>query len=106
MTASGGVVRHLVGLPHLYLIATHQRRLTTLADGSSAQNYHSRTTSLTTGWFSTNACGPGQHERETRCASSMEGYPQTLLDLARQCVKEGGGPYLTYCGLQSAERLA
>lgn len=38
--ASVAVVRRLMSLPHLFLIATHDRALTTLADGVVAANMH------------------------------------------------------------------
>jgi hypothetical protein len=40
--ASVAVVRHLLASPHLFLLATHDRHLTTLADGRVAANFHFR----------------------------------------------------------------
>ncbi|MCH8806169.1 MAG: hypothetical protein IH986_08785 [Planctomycetes bacterium] len=93
VAASVGVVRHLVGLPHLYLIATHERRLTTLADGSSAQNYHFRENLDANGLVFDYRlrAGPARTRNALRILE-MEGYPQMVLDWARQCVEEGAEP--------------
>lgn len=40
--ASIAVLKHLLESPHMFLLATHDRHLTTLADGRVAQNFHFR----------------------------------------------------------------
>lgn len=83
-----------MGLPHLYLIATHERRLTTLADGSAAQNYHFRENLDATGLvFDYRLRAGPARTRNAQRILKKEGYPQTVLAWARQCVEEGAEPH-------------
>jgi hypothetical protein len=78
--ASVAVVRHLLASGHLFLLATHDRNLTTLADGSTAANFHFRENLGSDGLVFDYKLhdGPATTRNALRILE-REGYPTSLL---------------------------
>jgi DNA mismatch repair ATPase MutS len=78
--ASVAVVRHLLACGHLFLLATHDRHLTTLADGRAAANFHFRENLGSDGLVFDYKLhvGPATTRNALRILEH-EGYPESLL---------------------------
>jgi hypothetical protein len=78
--ASVAVVRHLLASGHLFLLATHDRHLTTLADGRAATNFHFRENLGSDGLVFDYKLhdGPATTRNALRILEH-EGYPASLL---------------------------
>lgn len=78
--ASVAVVRHLLASGHLFLLATHDRHLTTLADGKAATNFHFRENLGSDGLVFDYKLhdGPATTRNALRILEH-EGYPASLL---------------------------
>ncbi len=89
IAASVAVVEHLLGSGHLFLIATHDFKLTELADGRSAANVHFQEDLDHTGlvFDYTLRAGPATTRNALRILE-REGYPQSVVQRARECVLE------------------
>lgn len=87
--ASVAVVRRLMSLPHLFLIATHDRALTSLADGQAAANMHFEDR-VGEGGLSFDyrlRAGPATTRNALRILEH-EGYPDDLLRQAHEWLGE------------------
>jgi DNA mismatch repair ATPase MutS len=88
VAAALAVVRHLLDSRHLFLIATHDRKLTGLADGSSAANRHFREDLNADGLIFDFRLHPGPATtRNALRILELEGYPPELVARARQWVQ-------------------
>lgn len=78
--ASVAVMRHLMASPHLFVLATHDRHLTEVADGRVARNVHFQENLGRDGLVFDYRVhdGPATSRNALRILA-REGYPQTLL---------------------------
>ncbi len=92
VAASLAVVEHLLRLPHLFLVATHEHRLTKLADErEAARNFHFHEELGEKGMVFDYRLRPGP--AVTRNALDVlvrEQYPTELVEDARRRLGEGG----------------
>lgn len=87
--ASVALVRHLIRADGLYLVATHDRQITELADGGAAANYHFREELGENGPTFDYILRPGP--AATRNALKLlerEGYPPSMLTDAIACAEQ------------------
>lgn len=81
--ASRAVLMHLFESRHLFLVATHDRYLTELADGSVARNFHFRENLSSEGMVFDYRLHDGPATtRNALYVLEREGYPATLLERA------------------------
>jgi len=82
--AGWATVEHLLRSPHFFLVATHERRLTELADGAAATNHHFREELDAQGMAFDYRLrsGPAQTRNALR-VMEREGYPAKLMESAR-----------------------
>jgi len=87
--ASVALVRHLVRSGNLFLLATHDRHLTELADGATVRNYHYREDLSSDGLVFDYRLrdGPARTRNALRVLE-REGYPPQLLADARAWLAE------------------
>ena len=90
--ASVAVVRHLLTTRNLYLLATHDRHLTELADGDAARNCHFQENLGQDGMVFDYRLydGPATTRNALRVLE-REGYPGSLLDAAQGWLAEHAG---------------
>lgn len=90
--ASVAVVKHLLNAGHLVLLATHDRNLTLLADGSAMVNYHFRENLGADGMVFDYRLhdGPATTRNALRILE-REGYPPALLEAAHGWLSEPHG---------------
>lgn len=86
--ASVAVVKHLLASPNLFLLATHDRNLTLLADGAAARNFHFRENLGSNGMVFDYAMheGPATTRNALRILE-REGYPLSLVADAHEWQK-------------------
>lgn len=96
--ASLAVVRSLIESPHLFLVATHERRLVELADGNSAANYHFRETLEESGMVFDYRIRPGAaRTRNAIRILEREEYPPDIVErAARSLERPGSNPDETH----------
>lgn len=83
--ASVAVARHLLASGHLFVLATHDRVLTELADGRAALNFHFRENLGRDGMVFDYRLHDGPATtRNALLVLEKEGYPRALLDEARR----------------------
>jgi DNA mismatch repair ATPase MutS len=85
VASSAAVLEHLRDSPHLFLVATHEQQLTELAGDSKGSNHHFREEVDSSGLLFDYHLRPGR--ARTRNALEIlqrEGYPQSLVERARQ----------------------
>ncbi len=89
VAASVAVVEHLLESPHLFIIATHERMLTKLAEDSTARNAH-----FQENLFGENMVfdyklrtGPATTRNALRVLE-QEGYPESLVRKAKQWIAD------------------
>lgn len=81
--ASLAVLQHLLESPHMFMVATHDRHLTELADGELARNYHFRENLGEHGMvFDYRLHAGPATTRNALLVLEREGYPPTLLERA------------------------
>jgi DNA mismatch repair ATPase MutS len=86
------VLAHLIESPHFFIVATHERRLTELADGRAATNYHFREVLEHEGLVFDYTLRPGPSQTRTALrVLEREGYPPELLRRARQWLSDVNG---------------
>jgi DNA mismatch repair ATPase MutS len=86
--ASVAVVQSLIEGPHLFLVATHERRLTELADGATAENYHFQETLEDSGMVFDYRLRPGAaHTRNAILILEREGYPEQIIHRAARFIE-------------------
>ncbi len=84
VAASMAMVRHLCAVPHLFIVATHERGLTDLADGRTAENYHFEEHLVEEGKTFDHTLRPGPaQERNALRVMEREGFPASLIEDAR-----------------------
>ncbi|MGE0481533.1 MAG: hypothetical protein AB7Q17_13780 [Phycisphaerae bacterium] len=92
--ASMAVLEHLLESPHFFLVATHDRALTELADGGAARNVHFRENLGAEGMVFDYVAhaGPARTRNALRVLA-REGYPEALVRRARSwlCAAGDGG---------------
>ncbi|MBU0639815.1 MAG: hypothetical protein KKB50_13185 [Planctomycetes bacterium] len=94
--ASHAVVQHLVQTENLFMLATHDRKLTELADGSVAQNFHLREDLGADGLVFDYLLRPGPaRTRNALRILEREGYPAVLMDRAHGWLAREAGPAQT-----------
>jgi hypothetical protein len=92
VAASLAVLAHLIESPHFFIVATHERRLTELADGRAATNYHFREVLEHEGLVFDYTLRPGPSQTRTALrVLEREGYPPELLRRARQWLSDVNG---------------
>ncbi len=94
--ASVAVVQHLLrSPPHYFLVATHDRALTALADGQTARNVHFEENLSDGGMVFDYRLreGPALTRNALRVLE-REGYPEALLRVAGEWVHQRGSPAL------------
>lgn len=90
VAASVAVVEHLLDSGHLFLIATHDFKLTELADGVRAANVHFQEDLDQSGLVFDYKLRPGPATtRNALRILEREGYPQSVVERAKQCVDGG-----------------
>jgi len=88
--ASIALVEHLMASPHLFLVATHDESLTRLADGAAAGNYHFAENLRAEGLIFDYRLRPGAAQtRNALRILEREGYPESLVERARQRLARG-----------------
>ncbi|RJP35823.1 MAG: hypothetical protein C4547_08725 [Phycisphaerales bacterium] len=91
VAAGVAVVEHLMELPHFYLLATHERELTRLADGVRGANCHFQENLSAEGMTFDYRLRPGRAEsRNALRVLEREAYPQEVIERARQWIAERG----------------
>ncbi len=93
VAASLAVAEHLIASPHYFLVATHDQRLTELADDVCARNVHFREHLESTGMVFDYLLRPGPAQtRNALRVLELEGYPAALLERARMWLREDSKP--------------
>jgi hypothetical protein len=93
VAASVAVVEHLLASGHLFLIATHDFKLTELADGRAAANYHFREDLDRDGLVFDYKLRPGPATtRNALRILEREGYPEQVVRRAKEWVQRGAEP--------------
>lgn len=92
--ASVAVARHLIASGHLFVVATHDRALTTLADGQPARNFHFREDLHSDGLAFDYRLhdGPAQTRNALKILA-REGYPEPLVDDAKRWLTARDGAH-------------
>ncbi len=91
VAAGVAVVEHLLGLPNFYLLATHERELTRLADDVRGANYHFQENLSTEGMTFDYRLRPGRAEsRNALRVLEREAYPSTVVERARRWIADRG----------------
>ena len=89
IAASLAVLAHLIDSPHFFIVATHERRLTELADGQAAANYHFREELDSEGLIFDYTLRPGASQTRTALrVLEREGYPPKLIQRAHQWIAD------------------
>ncbi len=90
--ASVAVIKHLLRSPNLVLLATHDRRLTELADEKAARNFHFREDLSSAGMVFDYRLhdGPATTRNALRVLQ-REGYPQQILEDAQSWLAKSAG---------------
>ncbi|MFQ5491781.1 MAG: hypothetical protein ACE5GE_13765 [Phycisphaerae bacterium] len=90
VAASLAVVEHLIRDEHFYLVATHEQRITELATGSPAANYHFQEDLGPSGMVFDYRLRTGPaHTRNALRVLEREGYPEDLMRRAREWLARG-----------------
>ena len=80
LAASLAVVQYLLGSPNFFLVATHEQRLTELAEGTRARNYHFAENLSSDGLvFDYRLCSGPTQTRNALRVLEREGYPPDIL---------------------------
>lgn len=89
--ASVAVVEHLLSLPHLFLIATHDRCLTRVCDGERSRNYHFQENLNRDGMvFDYRLYEGPARTRNALKILEIEGYPPALVERAHAWSEAAG----------------
>ncbi len=89
VAASLAVLQHLIESPHLFVVATHERRLTDLADGQAATNHHFREDLDGDGLVFDYTLRPGPARTRTALrVLEREAYPPEVIRRAHEWVEQ------------------